>query len=414
MNQEQKILGMPSDQWNQGGALSFGVQKSSIRILLVSYYCPTRAHGGGLRILDMYAFIKKKCPTVQIDLLTHHRPAIDWSIDDAYQIFDNVYLSPVEDLSLKVLKGFVGDDPRQYDVVDLQFHQAAYYLEGYREIASKVIFTPMESQAKALYLELRNGIRNYGKIGLRRLAGQFRLARNELSFCRKADEVVCVSKTDATFIRTVGGGAHVCGIETGLSSLEFSDALAEDFIPVKARDRSNAVIYVAYFGSETNVNALQWYLQMVHPTIVRAVPDYKLMVVGRGDLSSFRSYEGKNVELVGEVPALESYIGNARVGIAPALSGSGFRGKINQYAVLGIPAVASSIALKGLAYRDGTSILIADSSDGFAECCIRLLTEHELNDRMASEARKLCVERYLWSSQWPQIEAVYGLQKVAS
>lgn len=383
-------------------------------ILLVSYYCPTRAHAGGLRILDIYGLIRQKCPTVRIDLLTHHRPAVDWSIDEVHQLFDNVYLSPGDELTLDVLKGLVGQELPRYDVVDLQFHQSGYQLEGYRKIGSKVLFTPMESQAKVLYLDLCDQITKHRRIQLRRIFTQVKLAYEEITFCRKADEVVCVSRTDAAFIRAVGGGGRIRGIETGLSALEFASALADDFVRVKACNRTKTVIYVAYFGSETNVTALRWYLETVHPMVVHAVPDYKLVVVGRGDLSSFKSYEGKNVELVGEVPALEPFIRRARVGIAPALGGSGFRGKVNQYAVLGTPAVASSIALKGLAYRDGENISVADNAAAFADGCIRLLIDDEWNDRMAEGARKLCLERYTWTSKWMQIKTAYSLHGVES
>jgi len=385
--------------------------KMTHRILLVSYFCPTRSHAGGLRILDIYSLIKQRCPDVQLDLLTHHRPSIDGSIADSQLIFDNVYLSPVEDLSPSCVQGLAN---MRYDVVDLQFHQAAYHLEGYRRIASKVIFTPMESLAKVLYLEMRNQIRTSHRIGLRGLLGQFKTAYQEISFCRKSDYVVCVSKTDAAFIRAVGGGRKVHAIETGISPLEFPEAWAENFTRDPASVRSRQIIYVAYFGSQTNVNALKWYLQEVHPRIAKAVPDYKLVVVGRGDLSSFERYRGAQVELVGEVPTLAPFIKSAKLGIAPALGGSGFRGKVNQYAVLGVPAVVSSIALQGLAYRDGESVFIADGHQEFADRCICLLTDDELNDRMAQSARKVCMQKYSWDSKWSKISAAYGLKEHVS
>jgi len=380
------------------------------RILLVSYYYPSRAHAGGLRILDIYALIKQRCPEVQLDLLTHNRPSIDGSIADSHQIFDNIYLSPVEDLSPSCLLELVGTSKLRYEVVDLQFHQAAYHLEEYKRIASKVIFTPMESLAKVLYLEMRNQILTNHRVRLRGLLAQFKFAYEEISFCRNADHVVCVSKTDAAFIRAVGGGHKVRAIETGISLLEFAEALTNGVSQVPANERPKNVIYVAYFGSQTNVNALKWYLENVHNRIVEAVPDYKLVVVGRGNLSSFEAYRGPQVELVGEVSALTPYIKSAKIGIAPALGGSGFRGKVNQYAVLGIPAVVSPIALQGLVYHDGESVFVADASSDFADRCIQLLSDDDLNDRMAHEARKLCMKNYSWESKWPQISEVYGLQ----
>lgn len=380
------------------------------RILLVSYYYPSRAHAGGLRILDIYALIKQRCPNVQLDLLTHHRPSIDGSIADSHQIFDHVYLSPVEDLSPSCLHGLQSNGKFKYDVVDLQFHQAAYHLEEYKRIASKVIFTPMESLAKVLYLEMQNQIRMNHRFGIKELLAQFKFAYEEISFCRNVDHVVCVSKTDAAFIRSVGGGHKVRAIETGISPLEFAEALTNGFSQVSAKERPKKIIYVAYFESQTNINALNWYLQKVHPRVIKAVPDYQLVVVGRGDLSSFEVYRGPQVELVGEVPILTPYIKSAKIGIAPALGGSGFRGKVNQYAVLGIPAVVSPIALQGLVYRDGESVFVADDSSDFADRCIELLSDDDLNDRMAHEARKLCMKNYSWGSKWPQISEVYGLQ----
>lgn len=395
---------MSSAQGNAEGEKTY-------RILLVSYYYPTRSHAGGLRILDIYTLIKERCPEVQLDLLTYHRPSIDGSIADSQRIFDNIYLSPAEDLSPSCLQGKA--DIR-YDVVDLQFHQAAYHLEGYRRIASKVIFTPMESLAKVLYLEMRSQIKTLHRISLKGLLAQFKTAYEEISFCRNADYVVCVSRTDAAFIRAVGGGRKVHAIETGISPLEFPEAWAEEFTRDPASMHSRQIIYVAYFGSQTNVNALMWYLQEVHPRIAKAVTDYKLVVVGRGDLSLFETYRGPQVELVGEVPTLAPYIKSAKLGIAPALGGSGFRGKVNQYAVLGIPAVVSPIALQGLAYRDGESVFIADDPQEFADRCICLLTDDELNDRMAHEARKLCMKRYSWESKWPKISDAYGLKEHVS
>ena len=383
---------------------------SKYRILLISYYYPSKSHAGGLRILDIYSLIKQRCPKVQIDLLTHHRPSIDGSIEESKRIFDNIYYSPGEDLSPSCLRNLQGDNINKYDLVDLQFHQAGYHIKEYKHIAQKVIFTPMESLAKVLYLEIKNQIRTNYWLSLSVLITKFKLAFEEIAFCRNADKVVCVSKTDAAFIRFVGGGKKVSAIETGISPLEFAEDWGNSFLEVPSIHRPNKIIYVAYFGSQTNIDALNWFIKKVHPHILKAIPEYGLMVVGRGDLSSFEPFRGPHVELIGEVPKLSPFIKSAKVGIAPALSGSGFRGKVNQYAVLGIPTVASPIALQGLVYRDGESVFEAEDPFNFANKCIRLLTDYDLNDRMARNARNLCLANYSWDSKWPQISEVYGLK----
>jgi len=391
------------------GAVSQSAPKH--RILLVSYYCPTRAHAGGLRILDIYSLIRDKHPDVQLDLYTHHRPSIDWSLDDVYQIFDHVYLSPTEDLSLGGLTALAGA-LSSYDVVDLQFHQSAYHLDTFRAITKKIIFTPMESLTKVLFIDLRNRSSYHGERGIEKMANSMRLASEEITLSSKADEVICVSRADAAFLRAVTGSRRIKGLDTGVSYIEFADALSQHKTLRTAEDKDCRLLYVAYFGSETNVAALRWYLDNVHPIVKAQVPNYVLSVVGRGDLSPFMKYRDESIEFVGEVPSIAPHIEGARVGIAPALSGSGFRGKVNQYAVLGVPSVVSSIAFKGLAYQDGTSIFVADAPELFAQRCIQLLTDFELNRRMSEAARTLCMERYSWQSKWKVISGIYNLGDV--
>ena len=380
------------------------------RILLVSYYCPTRAHAGGLRILDIYALIRRQCPNVQIDIFTHHRPSIDWSLDDVNALFDNVYLSPTEELTPETLAVMRGS-PLQYDVIDLQFHQSAYQIDAFRLIGTKIIFTPMESLAKVAFINLRTNFLTVNKSRLNKIAASFRLAVEEIRFALKADEVICVSGSDARFLRVMTLSRHILGLDTGVSQFEFSEAIAPNFVCTSAKNRRCNILYVAYFGSETNVLALRWYLDNVHPLVKASVPGYVLTVVGRGDLSAFSNDHDKSIEFVGEVAAIAPYIQEARVGIAPALSGSGFRGKVNQYAILGVPSVVSSIAHKGLAYQDSENIFVAEKPEIFAAQCIRLLTDFELNDRMGQAARELCLATYSWQSKWAFVRKIYNLDK---
>ena len=386
-------------------------KENAFRILLVSHYCPTRAHAGGLRILDIYALIRKQCPSVQLDLLTHHRPTIDCSLVETYQTFHNVYLSPVEDLTPATLAALRGA-PLTYDVVDLQFHQAGHYIDEFKHIGGKIIFTPMESATKVLFLDLRTNFNLSKFLPLRKFAASMRAAAEEVVFTQKVDEVVCVSRADAAFLRAVTSSRRICGIDTGVSQFEFKEELAPDYETPTATSKSVSVLYVAYFGSETNVRALLWYLEHVHPLVKARVPDYVLTVVGRGDLSPFSKYRDKSIEFVGEVPAIAPYIKEARVGIAPALGGAGFRGKVNQYAVLGCPCVVSPVAFKGLSYQDGVSIFIAETPKAFADRCIQLLTDLEFNERMGKAARQLCIARYSWLSKWAAIRKIYKLEGV--
>jgi len=378
------------------------------RILLVSHYCPSRAHGGGLRLLDIYSLVKASFPGIILDLYTHKRPEIDWSYSDIERIFDRIHFSPIEKLSPSGLSKLCGVS-RRYDVIDLQFHQSAHYLNQWRTMGKKILFTPMESLVRSLITDVRATFRRDTPISPRKIIAGIKSAAEEIVFASKADEVVCVSRTDASLLRFACGSRKIKVLETAISNIEFSCAIDNKTKELKPEHKDNTILYVAYFGSETNLVALKWYLENVHPLIKKAVPGYTIQVVGRGDTSTFLNYQLDSVEYVGEVPSLAPYIDAAKVGIAPALSGSGFRGKINQYAIFGVPSVASSVSAKGLAYEDGIDIYITDEPDVFADRCIRLLQDDKLNKTIGQQARDKAFSMYSWESRLDAIRKIYAL-----
>jgi SAM-dependent methyltransferase/glycosyltransferase involved in cell wall biosynthesis len=386
-----------------------GDAAASQAILLVSYYCPTRAHAGGLRILDIYAFIKERYPSIRLELYTHQRPEIDGSYEGLEDIFDEIHYCPHEPLTLDWLQRKLGRAPR-YRVVDLQFHQSAYELEAFRAVAGKILFTPMESLARSLVLDIKAGLS--GQAGtLKKCRANLKCAMEELKFAKTADQTVCVSKTDAAFLRALTGSKKVRYLETGISMLEFPILKAGAEQPcLDAAQKANLVLFVAYFGSDTNVEALKWFLDEVHPMIKAEVPNYRLEVVGRGDLSPFEGYADPALCLVGAVPSISPYIEKAKVGIAPALGGSGFRGKVNQYALFGVPTVASPISANGLAYQDQQDIFIAHTPALFAQRCIELLTDNALNNAMGAKARATCMQKYTWDARADAIARYYNLE----
>jgi glycosyltransferase involved in cell wall biosynthesis len=383
------------------------------KILLVSYYCPTRAHAGGLRILDIYSQIKAEFPDVGLDLFTYRRPAMDWSYQDIEDIFDSIYYSDTPELDLngllKQCRAY-----RHYDVIDLQFHRSAEHMNEFRKLGDRILFTPMESLASAFYISLREAVCHAHWPGFRDMLAGAKHAAEEVMFCRKADEVVCVSLPDASFMRRVSRSGNIVYLESGLSDIEFKDALSERSKELAPQKKENIIIYVAFFGSTTNILAMKWYLEKVHPLVKEHVPDYVLHVVGRGDLSVFADYQDGAVNFIGSAPSLGPYISQAKVGIAPALGGSGLRGKMSQYAIYGVPSVASPIAAKGLTYEDGIDIYITDVPEKFAERCVLLLKDDEANRRIGERARETAFAKYTWRSKMDIIRRIYALDDCVS
>lgn len=403
-----RSLGQRTPQADPGGSVrqshssvdatvfsDLGPDDPRYRILIVTAHAPTIYHAGGLRILDMVRLIKSRVPTAHIEVFTPANNALYGSSDAITRLSDKVTIAENSDFSLQEYTRRQSCGPKVFDVVDFQFPQPIEIVNKFRDIGKKIIFTPMESHIRSELISSPSG-------SATKLTQAEAILEQEIALA--VDQTVCVSELDRLAIsRFVDAG--VVAVETGVSEIEFSGDIAAVNL---AR---NSVCFVAYFGSRTNRDALEWYLESVHALIVAQVPDYEFVIVGRGDVSDILWREIENVNYVGEVDRIGPYIKGAAIGIAPALSGTGFRGKINQYAYLGIPTVASPLAADGLAYVHGESIMVARAPEDFARCVIDLLKDGKRRDAMAAKARDVTRSNYTWDAKWPAIADIYGLPR---
>lgn len=373
------------------------------KVLLVSYLPPSRAHAGAQRLLDLYAELKCIQPDLHLALVTCSDYGFD--IDLLKAIFNEVHCLAVGKFSKHDVSTLTFDSP-DFDLIDLQYHQAGALIGAFRTRwpSATLIFSPMESQLRALKIAFAKN-----KLELcrawRTTLGLALNAVMEACYVIKADKVVTVSDSDRDVLAFLKQAGKVTCLPTCIPPQEASiGGVFEVFT------ESATIVFFAYFGSKTNQEALYWFIQEVHPAICRALPNYRFRLVGHGiDEPLLQSCTTEQVEVVGAVSTIADALDGAAVGIAPALSGAGVRGKIHQYAMLGLPCVASPIACEGLSYKDGESIFIANTSHEFSEACIALLQDKGLRERAGEKAMTVCRNDYQWSAWRPEIASTYEL-----
>lgn len=381
---------------------------STRSILLASYYAPSMAHAGGLRILDVYTEIRRRYPDVRLTLFAGRNEAVDGDVSMLDNIFDSVNFCEPHQFNPETLAQRV-DLAGGVDVLDLQFHQAGVFAVPGRAWAKRILFTPMEVLSRFDFDIVAKACRS-GEVNQDKFFSLVHRGVEELRIIQNVDVAVCVSDADAGFLTHISGSSNINYFPTGLSLIEFKKELEPHFAPTPVGKKHNRLVFAAYFGSETNVMGLEWYLKNIHEKVLGAVPDYDLAVVGRGDTSSLERLKCKSVRFIGEVPVLSPVLQQAKAGLVLAINGSGFRGKINQYSICGLPTVSTNLGATGLAYEPGKEIVLADEPDDFAAACIEILKNDRRTAQLAEAARRRALSTYTWEAIWSRIAALYGFE----
>jgi glycosyltransferase involved in cell wall biosynthesis len=372
-------------------------------ILLVSYYAPSKGHAGGLRLLNLYSEIRKIRPDLHLALLTFEHEFEDCGGECLDHIFNEVHRLPLDKFDSSSISSVVFIHAK-FDFIDLQYHQCGRLIGACRKRWSKAViaYSPMESMVRGRQIMQ---IKGWGARRFREMAAASWFALQEKLYVLAADRVITVSVPDHDVLAPFKTTGSVFCVPTGVSV----DELPEEEFKLGLNGEA-IVVFFAYFGSKTNCEGLLWYCKRVHPLIKKQVANYRFRVVGRGLPEELRERcVDEKIEFVGPVDCIEDGLNGATIGIAPALSGAGVRGKIHQYAMMGIPSVASPLACEGLDYRDGESILIADDPKAFAAACVLLLKYKELRDEVGTKARKVSLSRYSWGAMDAEISLAYSL-----
>jgi glycosyltransferase involved in cell wall biosynthesis len=165
------------------------------------------------------------------------------------------------------------------------------------------------------------------------------------------------------------------------------------------RTDNRTIMFCGLLSYGPNVDAVHFLVKSVFPEIRRAVPDARLVIVGRAPGPEIRAlHDGKTVVVAADVPSVTEYYASATIAVVPLRFGGGTRIKILEAWAHGVPVVSTTIGCEGIDGVHARHLMVADMPQDFAGRCVALLQSADLRRRLAWEGWRLVSERYRWDN----------------
>jgi glycosyltransferase involved in cell wall biosynthesis len=218
-----------------------------------------------------------------------------------------------------------------------------------------------------------------------------RMYEYEGQVSRAAGQIVAVSEIDAREMRELFGVKRVAVIPTGVNLDYFGR-------PKGTEEGKTDLVFVGSMDWMPNVDGMLWFVREVLPIIRRRRANCSVTIAGRLPPPEIRrlAEDDARIRVTGTVPDIRPYIWEAALSIVPLRIGGGTRLKIYESMAAGVPVVSTTVGAEGLSVHPPEDIRIADSAEGFAECCVDLLGNAAARRQVARVAWEMVASRYSW------------------
>jgi glycosyltransferase involved in cell wall biosynthesis len=192
-----------------------------------------------------------------------------------------------------------------------------------------------------------------------------------------------------------GAGPEVCVLPNAVA---VPDVGPPAWKPVGASHASMPFVFlfVGTLGYYPNQDALWYFCNRVWPLIRRdARVEVELIAVGAGMFAGRTALSRVPcVQVLGEVPEVETMYRRAHAVIVPVRAGGGTRIKVLEAFGYRRPVVSTSVGIEGIEAMNEEHVLLGDTPEDFARQCLRLTDDSALRERLTQNAFSLFTRAY--------------------
>lgn len=321
-----------------------------------------------------------------IEIETVNLPVIDSIIKVCFSIFTHFPFQAAWFNSSKMKKRveeiIINDN---YDVVYYHLIRSAQYLT--ENNSSKTIKVIDFTDAVSLYLKRfaeveTNPLKKFFiRIEQKRIEKYEKVAEkfHTLFICSEADKKFLIEKGNKANIKILNNGIDV-----------------DYFNSEKTEYKRNRIIFTGNMPYYANYDAATYFTKEIFPLIVKKVPDGEFFIVGQKPPKKIQLLASNNVFVTGFVPDIKTEYLKSAVNVAPMRFGAGTLNKVIESIVLGVPVVATSVAIGGLPKVLYKYIFIADNPVKFADEVIKIINNPRIREELMEEGKSVIKEMLSW------------------
>lgn len=190
--------------------------------------------------------------------------------------------------------------------------------------------------------------------------------------------------------------------------------LREPAVRERRWDGRPVFVFLGGLDFAPNRDGLTWFLGAFRDEVLAAIPDFRLLVVGRGsaNLPAEAAAWGDHVQALGWVDDLDEVLGSSAALLSPLRVGSGTKIKVLEALARGLPVVATRAGVLGLPVGPGDGCLVAPAPEQLVGLLARA-ADPTVNPTLSAAARGSWARNFSPAVVGPAYDAAFGLEPAA-
>jgi len=278
---------------------------------------------------------------------------------------------------------------KRFDIIQVEGSYMALYLPVLRECSKASIVLRSHNIEHEIWQRLAVNESNPVKRWyFTMLSGKIKMFEDRT--LKLFDAIVAITDRDADYYRKQGFKGVLKVINAG--------ADLERFKPNQSLQQKGTICFLAGLDWLPNQQGLDWFIDTIWKELKYKFPNIQLHIAGKSMPERYYALKSQGIIVHGMVPDAVEYLQKYEIFIVPLLSGGGMRLKVVEGMALGKCIISTSVGAEGVAYSNGTDIIIADTPEEWIENISGLINNTEQINVLGENAYMLANRIYNWKN----------------